>query len=246
MLDIYLINNTENEILYTFFIKNNEGTFSGIDYSSVPPFSKKIIENIIREDIAIWSHGVVQILFFKDETDKILVPTSVAFRVKGSHFYQEGSYHETPMLTGQKAIVYTVCELNRVPDIIEQALNEKEGYEPLPEKAEKFRPETLIERYRIAPGEAEVDLHISALRDKYDNLSPHEILSIQMGHFERTLSSAIAFRFHKVIYIHGIGNGTLKQSLIHLLNEYENIEFRNASYARYGNGAIELILHNNQ
>jgi hypothetical protein len=245
-MDVYLVNNTTSDILYSFFLKNSEGNFSGIDYGSVPAESKLVIESIVRDDIGMWSNGVVQVIFFSDENEKVLMPVSATFRIKGSVFYQEGSYHETRFLANQKAIVYTVCELNRVPSTYEHILNEKENREPLPAAAERFRPETAIDQYRTAPNEAEVDLHISALRQDYSNLSPHEILTIQMGFFERLLSSAIAFRYTSVVFIHGIGNGTLKQAIIHRLAEYEDIEFRNASFAKYGNGAIELIIHSNK
>lgn len=243
LMDVYLVNNTTSEILYTFFLKDNEGNFSGIDYGSIPAESKLVIESIVRDDIAMWSNGIVQVLFYADKNEKVLMPVSATFRIKGSVFYQEGSYHETRFLTDQKAIVYTVCELNRVPSTYEQILNEKENREPLPAAAERFRPETAIDQHRTAPGEAEVDLHISSLRQDYSKLSPHEILTIQLGYFERMLGSAIAFKFTKVIFIHGIGNGTLKQSIIERLKEYEDIEFRTAPFNKYGNGAIELIIH---
>jgi len=245
-IDVYLVNNTSSDILYSFFLKNSEGNFSGIDYGSVPPGSKLVLESIVRDDIGMWSNGVVQVIFFADENEKVLMPVSATFRIKGSVFYQEGSYHETRFLANQKAIVYTVCELNRVPSTYEQVLNEKENREPLPAAAERFRPETAIDQHRTATGEAEVDLHISVLRQEYSNLSPHEILTIQMGYFERMLGSAIAFKFTRVVFIHGIGNGTLKQAIIKRLAEYEDIEFRSASFAKYGNGAIELIIHRNQ
>ena len=245
-MDIYLVNNTTSDILYSFFLKNSEGNFSGIDYGSVPAESKLVIESIVRDDIGMWSNGVVQIIFFSDENEKVLMPVSATFRIKGSVFYQEGSYHETRFLANQKAIVYTVCELNRVPSTYEHILNEKESREPLPAAAERFRPETAIDQYRTAPNEAEVDLHISALRQDYSNLSPHEILTIQMGFFERLLGSAIAFRYTSVVFIHGIGNGSLKQAIIKRIAEYEDIEFRSASFAKYGNGAIELIIHGNK
>jgi hypothetical protein len=245
-IDVYLVNNTSSDILYSFFLKNSEGNFSGIDYGSVPSGSKLVLESIVRDDIGMWSNGVVQVIFFADENEKVLMPVSATFRIKGSIFYQEGSYHETRFLANQKAIVYTVCELNRVPSTYEQVLNEKENREPLPAAAERFRPETAIDQHRTAPGEAEVDLHISVLRQEYSNLSAHEILTIQMGYFERMLGSAIAFKFTRVVFIHGIGNGTLKQAIIQRLAEYEDIEFRSASFAKYGNGAIELIIHRNQ
>jgi len=245
-MDVCLVNNTSSDILYTFYLKENSGHFSGIDYGSVPAESKLIIESVVRDDIAMWSTGIVQVLFYADENEKVLMPVSSHFRIKGSLFYQEGSYHETRFLANERAIVYTVCELNRVPSTYEQLLNEKENREPLPASAERFRPETAIEQHRIAPNEAEVDLHISALRENYGNLSPHEILTIQLGYFERMLGSAIAYKFTRVVFIHGIGNGTLKQAILQRLQEYEDIEFRTAPFAKYGNGAIELIIHRNQ
>ena len=242
-MDVYLVNNTSFDILYSFSLKNSEGIFSGIDYGSVPSGSKLVIESIVRDDIGMWSNGVIQVIFFAEENEKVLMPVSATFRIKGSVFYQEGSYHETRFLASQKAIVYTVCELNRIPSTYEHILNEKENREPLPAAAERFRPETLIDQYRISANEAEADLHISALRKDYASLSPHEILTIQMGFFERILESAIAFKYRSVVFIHGIGNGTLKQAIIQRLAEYEDIEFRTASFAKYGNGAIELIIH---
>lgn len=246
IIDLYIVNNTAYDVLYSISLKNEEGNFSGIDYGSIPADSKLVVESVVREDIGIWSNGVVQILFFSEENEKVLMPVSASFRVKGSLFYQEGSYHAMRFLAGRKAIVYTVCELNRVPSTYEHILNEKENREPLPPAAERFKPETVIDKHRIAPGEAEVDLHISALRDNYDKLSPFEILNIQTSYFERMLDSAIAYKFSRIIFIHGIGNGTLKQALIERLMNYEDIEFRTASFAKYGNGAIELVIHRNK
>ena len=215
-----------------------ESTYNQIQESGTLKFE---VINLINQ-----CQSVFEDLNFSDENEKVLMPVSATFRIKGSIFYQEGSYHESRFLANQKAILYTICELNRVPSTYEQVLNEKENREPLPASAERFRPETAIDQYRTAPNEAEVDLHISALRNEYSKLSPHEILTIQMGFFERMLGSAIAFRYSHVVFIHGIGNGTLKQTIIQRLAEYEDIEFRNASFAKYGNGAIELVIHRNK
>jgi len=242
VIDVYLINNTDSDILYTVFLKENDTEFTGIDFSSVVPRSKSLIESISHDDIAAWSNGVVQVLFFNEESEKVLMPVSSMFRIKGSLFYSEGSYHETGFLSNQKAILYTVCELNRVPGTMEQIMNEKENREPLPPAAERFRPEAAIDRHRIAPNEAEVDLHISALRDSYEKLSPHEILTVQLAYFERMLASAIAFRFTRVVFIHGIGNGTLRQSIIKRLADYEDIIVHSAAFSQYGNGALEVLL----
>lgn len=244
-LDIYLINNSSYEILYSFYLKDEQNRFSGIDYGSVEQGSKLIIESIVREDIAQWSNGVIQVLFHIDEGERVLMPVSTSFRIKGSTFYKDNSFKDCALLDQQKAILYTVCELNRIPSTIEHVLQEKEGGESIPEAAKPFKVEAIVDRYRIAPREAEVDLHISSLREKYDNLSPREIITIQIGTFERMLESALANNYSRIVFIHGVGNGTLKQALIERLKDFGDIEFRNASFAKYGNGAIELILHQN-
>ncbi len=244
-IDIYLVNFTENDTLYSLFLKKEDGGFSGIDYGVLPKESKVLIETIVHEDLNEWTSGTVQILFHKDENEKLLMPVSADFRIKGSKFYREDSFHEFGLLQNRKAIIFTLCELNRIHSTVEYVLAQKEGETPVPEKAKQFRPEAIIDHYQTTPREAEVDLHISALRDRYDQLSPHEILTIQLGTFERMLESALACNYTKVIFIHGIGNGSLKQAIIERMRDYGDIEFRNASFTRFGNGAIELILHQN-
>lgn len=244
-IDIYLVNFTEHDTLYSLFLKKEDGGYSGIDYGILPKESKILIESIVHEDLNEWISGTVQILFHKDDNEKLLMPVSTDFRIKGSKFYREDSFHQFGLLQNKKAVIFTLCEINRIHSTVEYILTQKEGDTPVPEKAKQFRPEAIIDRYQTAPREAEVDLHISALRDRYDQLSPHEILTIQLGTFERMLESALACNYTRVIFIHGIGNGSLKQALIERIRNYGNIEFRNASFTRFGNGAIELILHQN-
>ena len=50
-------------------------------------------------------------------------------------------------------------------------------------------------------------------------------------------------QYVKIIYIHGIGNGSLKKKLKDELRGYEEIEVRDASFQQYGYGAIEVHIH---
>lgn len=244
-IEIFLVNFTSHDTLYSIFLRNDESGYAGIDYGVLPKESKVRIETIVHEDLNAWTSGTVQLLFHKDENEKLLMPVSADFRIKGSKFYRDDSFHEFGLMQNRKAIIFTLCELNRLHSTVEYILAQKEGDMPAPEKAKQFRPEAIIDRYQTAPREAEVDLHISALRDHYDQLSPHEILTIQLGTFERMLESALACNYTKVTFIHGIGNGSLKQAIVEKIRDYGNIEFRNASFTRFGNGAIELVLHQN-
>lgn len=245
-IDIYVINNSEYAVLYSFNLRGPAGNYSGIDFASIDPNSKALIETISREDIESWSEGVVQALFHKDEMEKILKPVNESFKVKPVKFYKEDSYIESSLIDG-KAIMVSLCEIDALSSpILDADYGKSSPIETNTGYSKPLSTNVLIDKHRVAGREAEVDLHISSLRDNYEGLSNHEILQIQVSYFDRSLESAILNNYAKVIYIHGIGNGILKASLINRLKEYEDIEFRNAAFARYGNGAIEIVIHQNR
>ena len=91
-----------------------------------------------------------------------------------------------------------------------------------------------------AKDEMIVDLHIEKLREDYYGLNNSEKLDIQAKHFRRKLEQAINGHFTKVVFIHGVGNGVLRQTIRDLLRTYEGIEFSDASYSKFGAGATEV------
>lgn len=92
----------------------------------------------------------------------------------------------------------------------------------------------------------EIDLHIEELTDDYRNLSNGEILEIQMRHFTHFMGDAIEKKIPKVIIIHGKGEGVLKNEIRTALFAYGNLEIHDASYTKYGQGATEVIIHQNK
>jgi dsDNA-specific endonuclease/ATPase MutS2 len=57
------------------------------------------------------------------------------------------------------------------------------------------------------------------------------------------MSSAIANGIKKLIVIHGVGNGKLKQEITAILKGIEGVSFHDASYKHYGFGATEILIH---
>ena len=85
-----------------------------------------------------------------------------------------------------------------------------------------------------------VDLHIEKLVRSKKGMSNFDILSIQLDTAKHKLEFAIRKRFHKIVFIHGVGDGVLKADLYTMLRRYEGIRFYEASYAEYGMGATEI------
>lgn len=101
----------------------------------------------------------------------------------------------------------------------------------------KSKEEKEVKPPKLAKGEIwEVDLH---LREELDTLkSDHEKLLAQLKYFRRCMDAAIAHRIKKIIFIHGVGKGTLKQEVIHALKKFERVRHYDAPYKKYGFGAM--------
>ena len=114
------------------------------------------------------------------------------------------------------------------------------------EKEPKVKPKTA----RVKPKERnlppmEVDLHIEKLVKSYRHMTNHDILTLQVDTAERQLLFAISKRIPKIVFIHGVGEGVLKDELYYLFNRYDGIKFYSADYQKYGAGATEVYVYQN-
>ncbi len=89
----------------------------------------------------------------------------------------------------------------------------------------------------------EVDLHIHNIVDKTSQLSNFEMLNIQMEHSRKKIEFAIEKRIKRIVFIHGVGQGVLKAELHTLFRRYDQIEFYDADYQKYGLGATEIYIY---
>lgn len=253
LMDIFLINNTDNDALYSLFVKDSEKkNYSGADYDLIPAWSMINIETIERDNIEKWSAGVIQVLLHRDETEKVLLPVNSEYNVKPTRFYKENNYRESSFFQG-KAIVLTIAEVaelipqDNVPEKKDKDndQNKEQGASKI--KTPKTRDNEIIDKHRIQDKKsssffkiAEVDLHIHELVDDYSKMNADEILKHQLSYFTRCLESAINSKYSKVVFIHGIGNGTLRTSIIEKLKEYDFLRYDDAIFSRYGKGAVEV------
>ncbi len=116
-------------------------------------------------------------------------------------------------------------------------------------KAEKENPkkgktQSLNKKERNAP-KMEVDLHINQLIKSSKGMTNHEMLNLQLETAKRQLEFAIHKRIQKVVFIHGVGEGVLKEELHYLFRRYENLKYYDAEYQKYGTGATEVYIFQN-
>jgi hypothetical protein len=237
-LDLFLVNHTSYDILYSLFLEQ-EGVMKGIDYGSVPPESKIVIETLDRDHLDDWSKGFLQILFHHDEPQNILLPLHSKINVKVGRFYKEGSYVSNT-LVGGKALVVNISPEAALEKEQNSLLAQKHGVSSKKTDAQEVKEIPLIDKHRTGSREAVVDLHIGELVDNISGLSGSDMLEIQMNYFKKVLESAIVNDYEKVTFIHGVGNGVLKNAIIREIDQYEGLEGRMASITKFGVGAIDI------
>ena len=89
----------------------------------------------------------------------------------------------------------------------------------------------------------EVDLHIHELVDSEAGMDNAAMLDVQMQHFERMMRRAEREKIHRVVFIHGIGQGVLRAEIRkHLDMYFPDVTYQDARYEEYGYGATEVRL----
>ena len=110
------------------------------------------------------------------------------------------------------------------------------------EEPRKRRVPVPRRKERTAP-KMEVDLHIGQLVKSEKGLGKHDILTLQVETARRRLEFAMQKGIQKVVFIHGVGTGVLREELGYLFRRYEGISFYDADYRKYGQGATEVYIH---
>ena len=241
LIDVAVVNNTPADALYSFNLKEDE-KYANIDYGSIAPFSKVVVEAISRDDIEHWCEGVIQMVLCQDNIDFVYHPLHAPFSLRTSRFFKDGSFVESGLL-GEKAMMIclsTVTALKGSETDYTKLM--KDGVMQPKANKDIVKKEAAIDRHQTQPGEAIVDLHIGELVDNILGMSSNDIFRVQINYFKKMLDSAIENDYSKVTFIHGVGNGVLKNAIIEELKNYDNTSNRMASISRFGVGAIDVMI----
>ena len=114
----------------------------------------------------------------------------------------------------------------------------KEKFEPSP----KLLSKPLITTKTIEQAKYEIDLHIEQLVDNKKGLTNADIIKLQLDTLQHYLHLAIVHRQERMIVIHGLGKGKLREEVHAILKQTREVSrFKNEWSGRYGFGATEIF-----
>ena len=120
---------------------------------------------------------------------------------------------------------------------LESIKREKEG-------SSRHKIQSIIPKDRNKPMFV-VDLHSHELTDTTKGMTPFDILNMQLQSAKSQLEFAMRKQMLKMVFIHGVGEGVLKQELHTMLGRYNNLEYYDADFKTYGLGATEVRIFQN-
>ncbi|HSV88914.1 MAG TPA: DUF2027 domain-containing protein [Bacteroidales bacterium] len=251
-LDVFLVNNSPYELLFGLYM-NQSGNFFGAEFGFVPSCSKLFLTQIERNKIEDWVNGLAQCIFFKPGKASPLEPVSVILKFKPIALYKETSFVFEGLLR-IKAFMLTLGKTGELKGKNQDPENFIADLKLLNEKINKgtgsaiiqSRKGSFLDKHKVDDLIAEIDLHINELTESTAGLSNAEMLNLQIEYFDKCMQQAWVDKLVKVIFIHGVGNGTLKNEITKKLADTPGIEFYDAPYARYGLGGTEVFFYRNQ
>jgi hypothetical protein len=117
-----------------------------------------------------------------------------------------------------------------------------------PVEEERWFPEVKptyqqpVTKRNIEEAKYEVDLHIEHLVDDTKGLSNADIVKLQLDTLQRYLQLAIVHRQERMIVIHGLGKGKLREEVHAILKKMPEVaRYKNEWSGRYGFGATEVF-----
>lgn len=218
-----LVNRTSYQLLLSLKTEKAgiyKGDFAGV----IQPKSSVQIYTANLGDLDNWPSFTFQALYFTSANKQPKTPLQLNKRFKSKDF--SGAKNQ-------------IAELNKYgwlirldePALVIDAQKLKESFFSVKE-----------EKPKVGKPAQEVDLHIEKLRDDHHFLSQSEILDIQLSKFQESLDAAIVHQMPSIIFIHGVGNGTLRHHVHKVISKHPQVRtFMDARKEKFGYGATEVV-----
>lgn len=156
------------------------------------------------------------------------------YKLRGKQTFKKVEELQEQNEPGFSAELFTLFPDRVVTDKVDLTKLEKAG----------FRMYDSTKTFNYFPaGQMVVDLHIDKLTDNHNNMNKQEIFDFQLSVFEKKLDLAIMQHSSSVLFIHGIGEGKLRNEIHEMLKVKREVKsFVNQHHPFYGYGATEVFL----
>lgn len=235
---IYLFNASSFNLLFSYSIKDEE-YFQTLKHGEIGPYQKVLLRQVKMQFFKEYFYHKIECLLYKNTFFKAQTPVAEVLHItpQGLQKAKTIKHDEFKFPVYGFILKDEFTIVNKVEP--ELSLVDIEKLKSVKEFRSKEKVSKSSREY-LKSLEKEVDLHIEELVENVSGLSNFEMLNIQLERFEKELDAALEKNMKKIIFIHGVGNGRLKQEIISVLKKTRGVSFQDASYKEYGFGATQV------
>lgn len=213
---------------YYFTIRAQiRGHWFYLSHGSIESNTNQIVSTFLPPDISDLKAIALQAIPFQLPVNKVLEPIDDLFKIKSPKLYNTNLFHSFQNFHKPFLVLHPEKKISAYPNTIE-----------LPRK-----PVSPIKSSPVFTPiqEREIDLHIEKLVSNHKSLSNHEKLLIQLKEVQMAMDKAFVNHYKKLTFIHGVGNGILKEETRKILKTYSAITVVDGDFAKYGFGATTVF-----
>ena len=242
--EAYLVNDS-NYFLYFTYLSRADGEdgwttrYAGL----IEPNMQVFLEELSRDQIGSLDRVAFQYVAFKrDKQFRLKAPVAVETRMDTTKFFKLHCFRENPYF--DEPVIAIDIVRNDIPQramtidssTLEDAMRQKRN--------EDKRPLRKPVQKKQNPDEpVVVDLHIHELLDNTRGMSNADILNYQIDTFRKVMKENLTHKGRKIVFIHGKGEGVLRQALMKELNySFKGHDVQDASFREYGYGATQVTI----
>lgn len=243
--DAYLVNDSNYYLYFTFMSQADTSETWVVRHAGiVEPNFQLLLAEIEIPDLADLDRIALQIIAFKQNKEfAIKAPVAYESRLDTTkfaklHCFRKSIYFDNPVISieivkddvaqrGASTIKAELQEVIATPKPSPAPGNRR----PISRKAQKNEDPMVV------------DLHINELIDNTNGLSNADMLNYQIDKFREIMDSNMRFSGRRIIFIHGKGEGVLRQALLKELKfRYASCQVQDASFREYGYGATQVTI----
>jgi hypothetical protein len=228
----WLVNRSSLHVLFSLFCQTAD-RFLTLAHGIVNSQCSCRLFSRPREDFNQWKKLHIQMIFFGEEEFPLHPPWSQDIRILLPDLKEEVKEAPEPFAFTKSILLCDFSQEKIDRTAIEQLQNH---FQQGSVRRQTEKPISLPFNEEI------VDLHIEKIDPELKTARADIILRRQLDEFRNRLDHALKNRYHRIIFIHGVGQGVLKKALLEELKHYNGLAYRQASPLQYGAGAIEIIL----
>ncbi|MCM1483533.1 MAG: DUF2027 domain-containing protein [Muribaculaceae bacterium] len=248
-IDTYIVNDSNYFLSFTYMGRSDTDTeWTQLYSGTVEPNIQLFLGEVDKTSLAVMEHIAVQYVAFKrDRAFALKKPALVELSFDTTKFFKLHCFKDS--IYFDKPVIALDIVRNDEPNVpkpvpadgkkLEQAMMAKKHIDLQPRRPVRKRSLPT----KSHDGMIVVDLHIQELVDNIRGLSNADMLNMQIDEFRRVMDANLKNKGCKIIFIHGKGEGVLRQALMKELNHrYKGHDVQDASFREYGFGATQVTI----